>query len=168
MNEKIEAAFNDHLNAEFYSSYLYLSMVNYFAAENLDGMAQWMQIQTDEERAHAMKFLAFINQRGGRVVLQQIDKPKIDWSSPLQAFQDAYEHECLISSKINDLVNLAAQEGDHAAHTFLQWFVTEQVEEEDAALTIVDKLKMVGDNTMGLMMMDQQLGQRTAAAASAE
>ena len=168
MNEKIEAAFNDHLNAEFFSSYLYLSMANYFTAENLDGMAQWMQIQTDEERAHAMKFLSFINQRGGRVVLQQIDKPKFEWSSPLEAFQEAYEHECLISSKINDLVNLAGQEGDHAAHTFLQWFVSEQVEEEDAALTIVDKLKMVGDNMMGLMMMDQQLGQRTADAEPAE
>jgi ferritin len=165
MDKKIEAAFNDQVNAELYSSYLYLSMANYFAAENLDGMAQWMRIQTDEERAHGMKFLDFINQRSGRVVLQQIDAPKIEWSSPLEAFQDAYEHECLISSKVNALVDLAVQEGDHAANTFLQWFVSEQVEEEANAQGIVDKLKMVGDNMMGLMMVDQQLGQRTAAAA---
>ena len=168
MNEKIEAAFNDQLNAEVYSSYLYLSMANYFAAENLDGMAQWMRVQTDEEREHGMKFLDFINQRGGRVILQQIDTPKHEWASPLEAFQDAYEHECLISSKINDLVNLAMQEGDHAANTFLQWFVSEQVEEEATAQATVDKLKMVGDHMMGLLMMDQQLGQRTADAAAAE
>ena len=168
MNEKIEAAFNDQLNAEVYSSYLYLSMANYFAAENLDGMAQWMRVQTDEEREHGMKFLDFINQRGGRVILQQIDKPKFEWSSPLEAFQDAYEHECLISSKIDDLANLAMQEGDHAANIFLQWFVSEQVEEEATVQSIVDKLKRVGDNMMGLMMMDQQLGQRSADAGAAE
>jgi ferritin len=162
MNKKIVEAFNDHLNAEFFSSYLYLSMVNYFEAQNLDGMANWMRIQTDEERLHAMKFLDFVNQRGGRVILQQIEQPKTEWSSPLEAFQDAYDHECLISSKINKLVDLATAEGDHAATTFLQWFVTEQVEEESNALSIVDKLKLVGDHSMGLMMMDQQLGLRTA------
>jgi ferritin len=168
MNKKIEEAFNAHLNAELYSSYLYLSMANYFAAENLDGMAQWMRIQTDEEREHGMKFLDFINQRGGRVILEQIDKPKIEWGSASEAFQEAYAHECLISSKINDLVNLATQEGDHAATTFLQWFVSEQVEEEATALSIVERLKMIGENMMGLIMMDQQLGQRTADAGSAD
>ncbi len=168
MNEKIQDAFNEHLNAELFSSYLYLSMANYFAAENLDGMAQWMQIQKDEEREHAMKFVDFMNQRGGRVKLKQIDEPKFEWSSPLEAFQEAYEHECLISSKINKLVDLATAENDHAATTFLQWFVTEQVEEEANALTIVEKLKRIGDNSMGLIMIDEQLGQRTAAASPAE
>ncbi len=168
MNKKIQEAFNEQLNAELFSSYLYLSMANYFASENLDGMAQWMQLQTDEEREHGMKFLDFVNHRGGRVALKQIDEPKFEWSSPLEAFQDAYEHECLISSKINKLMDLTTAESDHAATTFLQWFVTEQVEEEANAQSIVEKLKMIGDHTMGLMMMDQQLGQRTASPAEGE
>jgi ferritin len=161
MDKKIEKAFNEHLNAELFSSYLYLSMANYFEAENLEGMASWMAIQTDEERMHAMKFIDYINDRGGRVVLDQIDKPKTDWDSPLAAFQEAYEHEQLISSKINELVDLSIKENDHAANTFLQWFVSEQVEEEAAAQTIVGKLELIRDNPMGLLMIDQQLGQRT-------
>lgn len=164
MNEKIVEAFNEQLNAELYSSYLYLSMANYFAAENLDGMTAWMRVQTDEESIHAMKFLDHINDRGGRVVLKQIDGPKIEWSSPLEAFEDAYKHECLISSKINALVDLANQERDHAASTFLQWFVTEQIEEEATALAIVEKLRKVGDNPVGLFMIDEQLAQRPPAA----
>jgi ferritin len=164
MNKKIEEAFNEHLNAEFYSSYLYLSMANCFAAQNLEGMAGWMRIQTEEERMHAFKFMDFINERGGRVILKQIDQPRTEWSSPLEAFQDAYSHECLISSKINDLVNPAIEEKDHASNTFLQWFVSEQVEEEATALGIVEKLKLVDDNTMGLLMMDSQLAQRAPSA----
>jgi len=163
MNEKIQDAFNEQLNAELYSSYLYLSMANYFAAENLDGMAAWMRIQTDEERIHAMKFLDQINERGGRVVLKQIDEPKFEWTSPLEAFEEAYSHEQFITSKINALVDLANAESDHAANAFLQWFVSEQIEEEATALTTVEKLKKVGDNPLGLFMIDEQLGQRPAA-----
>jgi ferritin len=161
MNQRITAAFNDHLNAEFFSSYLYLAMVNYFTAKNLEGMAIWMRIQVDEERMHAMKFLDYINNRGGRVVLQQVAQPKIEWANPLDAFQDAYDHECLISRKIHELVDLAVKESDHAANAFLQWFVNEQVEEEANVLRIVEKLKLIGDNATGLLLMDQQLGQRT-------
>jgi len=168
MNKKIEQAFNDHLNAEFFSSYLYLSMANCFTAKNLDGMASWMRLQSEEERVHAMKFLDFINQRGGRVALQQINQPQLDWAAPLEAFQQAYNHEIEISQKIDALVDLATKESDHAAVNFLQWFVSEQVEEEANALAIVDKLKMVGDNMMGVLMMDAQLGQRTAAPAGGE
>jgi len=168
MNKKIEQAFNDHLNAEFFSSYLYLSMANCFTAKNLDGMASWMRLQSEEERVHAMKFLDFINQRGGRVALQQINQPQLDWAAPLDAFQQAYNHELEISKKIDALVDLATKESDHAAVNFLQWFVSEQVEEEANALAIVDKLKMVGDNMMGVLMMDAQLGQRTASPAGGE
>jgi ferritin len=160
MNKTIEKAFNDHLNAEFFPSYLYLSMANYFAAANLEGMGNWMMIQTDEERLHAMKFVDYINDRAGRVVLEQIDKPKTDWQSPLEAFREAYEHEQLISRKINELVDLAIKENDHAANTFLQWFVSEQVEEEATVQAIVGKLELIRDNPMGLLMIDQQLGQR--------
>ncbi len=166
MDKKIEKAFNDHLNAEFFSSYLYLSMSNYFVASNLEGMSAWMRIQTDEERMHAMKFIDFINDRGGRVVLDQIEKPKTEWVSPLEAFQEAYAHEQLISKKINALVDLAIKESDHATNTFLQWFVSEQVEEEATAQAIVGKLELIRDNPMGLLMIDQQLGQRTPSAAS--
>jgi ferritin len=168
MDKKIEKAFNEHLNAEFYSSYLYLSMANYFAYHNLEGMAQWMRVQVEEERIHGMKFIDFINDRGGRVVLEQIDQPKTDWASPLDAFRDAYEHECHISKRINQLVDLAIKDNDHAANTFLQWFVSEQVEEEAAAQAIVGKLELVKDNSMGLLMIDQQLGTRTLAAPAAD
>ncbi len=161
MKRNIEDAFNLHLNAEFYSFYLYLSMANYFAAQNLEGMTHWMRLQSEEERIHAMKFVDFINDRSGRVVLAQIDQPRTDWNSPLEAFEDAYSHEQLISSKINDLVELANQERDHAAHQFLQWFVSEQVEEEATALGIVEQLRRVGDNPVGLLMIDQQLVGRT-------
>jgi ferritin len=165
MNKKIEQAFNDHLNAEFFSSYLYLSMANCFTAKNLDGMAGWMRIQAEEERAHGMKFLNFIHQRAGRVTLQKIDQPQHEWTTPIEAFQQAYDHECEVSRKIDVLVDLATKENDHAAIAFLQWFVSEQVEEEATALAIVDKFKMVGDHPMGILMMDAQLGQRAGAAA---
>ncbi|MHB0960619.1 MAG: ferritin [Pirellulaceae bacterium] len=162
MDKKIETAFNRHLNAEFYSSYLYLSMANCFAAQNLEGMTSWMRIQMDEERMHAMKFVDFINDRGGRVILGQIDKPPSEWSTPLAAFEEALSHERLISKMINELLDLTIKENDHASASFLQWFVNEQVEEEAAAQAIVGKLKLIQDNSMGLLMVDQQLGLRTS------
>jgi ferritin len=168
MEKKVEKAFNAHLNAEFYSSYLYLSMANYFAANNLEGMTTWMRIQVDEERLHAMKFIDFINNRGGRVVLEQIDKPKTEWSGALEAFEEALDHERLVTKKINELLDLAIKENDHAAAAFLQWFINEQVEEEAAAQAIVAKLGLIKDNSMGLLMIDQQLGQRVPAAAGAD
>jgi ferritin len=168
MEKKIEKAFNSHLNAEFYSSYLYLSMANYFAANNLEGMTTWMRIQVDEERLHAMKFIDFINNRAGRVVLEQIDKPKTEWTSALEAFEEALDHERLITKKINELLDLAIKENDHAAASFLQWFINEQVEEEAAAQAIVAKLGLIKDNSMGLLMIDQQLGQRGPAGATAD
>jgi ferritin len=167
VNTKIEKAFNSHLNAEFFSAYLYLSMANYFASQNLEGMLAWMRIQVEEERMHGLKFVQFINDRSGRVILEQIEKPKTDWSSPLEAFQDALEHEQLISKKINELVDLAIKESDHAANSFLQWFVTEQVEEEANVQAIVAKLGLIKDNSMGLLMIDEQLGQRTPGAGAA-
>jgi len=160
LNPKIEQALNDQINAELYSSYLYLSMAAYFESVSLSGMAQWMRIQAQEELGHVMRFFDFINDRDGRVRLTQVDGPKTDWGSPLEAFQEAYEHECKISALIGDLTSLADGEKDHAASTFLQWFVNEQVEEEAAAKAIVDKLKLVGDNGVALFMVDAELGQR--------
>ena len=167
LNPKIQDAFNHHLNQEFFSAYLYLSMASYLEARNLSGMAQWMRIQVQEELFHGSKFIDFVHERGGRVVLKAIEAPKIDWDSPLQVFEEAYQHECVISGMINKLVDLAIAESDHAANSFLQWFVNEQVEEEATVETIVNKLRMVGDNGVALFMLDNELGNRTAAPAPA-
>jgi ferritin len=165
---KIQDAFNKHLNAEMYSSYLYLSMAGYFEAQNLKGMAGWMRKQALEELQHAMKFFDFINERGGEVKLTAVEGPKVEWNSPLDVFQDTYDHECEISGLINNLVSLSIREEDYAASTFLQWFVTEQVEEEAAAQEIRDKLKLASDSAVALFMMDDQLGNRAGSTPAAE
>jgi ferritin len=160
LNPKIQTAFNQQINAELFSEYLYLSMAAHFESESLRGMANWMRIQAGEERMHAMKFYQFILDRGGKVALTQIDAPKTAWNSPLDAFEDAYKHELKVSGLINNLANLTIEEKDHAAHQFLQWFVTEQVEEEANAQLIVDQLKLVGDNGVAIYMLDQELAKR--------
>jgi ferritin len=167
LNEKIQDAFNKQLNAELFSSYLYVSMAAYCESQNLKGMAHWMRLQAQEENMHAMKFFDFINERGGKVVLTQIDAPKVEWSSPLEVFEDTCEHERKVTALIHNLVDLALSEKDHAAYAFLQWFVTEQVEEEASAQEIAGKLKLVGDRAGMLFMLDRELAQRPAPAASA-
>ena len=164
MDQKIQDAFNGQLNAELYSSYLYLSMAAYFESQGLKGMANWMRIQAQEENLHAMKFFDFINERGSRVSLTQINAPKTEWSSPLDVFEDTCTHESKVTGMINELVDLALSDKDHAANAFLQWFVTEQVEEEATAQEIRDKLKLVSDNPVAVFMMDRELGQRVAPA----
>jgi ferritin len=165
LNAKVQDAFNQQINAELFSEYLYLSIAAHFEAENLKGMANWMRIQAGEEHTHAMKFYHFILDRGGKVALTQIEAPKTAWNSPLEAFEDAYKHELKISGLINNLANLAIDEKDHAAHMFLEWFVNEQVEEEAAAQLVVDQLKLVGENGVAIYMIDQELGQRQPTAA---
>ena len=166
LNPKIEEAFNRQLNAELFSSYLYLSMAAYFESQNLKGMAHWMRIQVQEENLHGMKFFDFINERGGRVTLTEIAAPQVEWTSPVAAFQAAYEHECKVSGLINELADLALSEKDHAANAFLQWFITEQVEEEASVLEITEQLKLAGDQGSLLLMLDRELGQRTPPAAA--
>ncbi|MEE8451178.1 MAG: ferritin [Thermoguttaceae bacterium] len=162
LSPKIQDALNSQLNAEFFSSYLYLSMAAHFERSSLPGMATWMRFQAQEELGHALKFLNFINDRNGCVLLAEIEGPRTEWSSSLEAFEEAYAHEQKISGLINDLANLAREERDHATETFLQWFITEQVEEEASVSTVVDQLKLVGDNGVALFMVDGQLGQRVA------
>jgi ferritin len=135
-------------------------MSAYFESENLPGMAHWMRVQAAEEHTHAMKIFGYVNARGARVTLMQIDAPKTTWSSPLNAFEEAYAHEQKITGMINDLFNLAAAERDGASHDFLEWFCREQVEEEASAQLIVAQLKMVGDSGPTRFMLDAQLGQR--------
>ena len=172
VSEKMQDALNGQLNAELYSAYLYASMSAYFESVNLSGFANWMRIQVQEETVHAYKFYSFINERDGRVVLSAIEAPPTDWDSPLAAFEAAYQHEQKVTGLINDLVNLAVSEGDHATNIFLQWFVTEQVEEEASANEVIQKLKLIGDAKGGLFMLDREMGQRvftppTTAGASA-
>jgi len=160
LSQKIQDAFNQQLNAELYSAYLYLSMSAYFESVTLKGMANWMRIQAQEEVQHAERFYNFINERGGRVLLAPIEGPKTEWHSPLEVFEETCVHEAKVTGLINELVDLATMEKDHAANAFLQWFVTEQVEEEAAPKEIADKLKLAASNTSVLLMIDQELGQR--------
>jgi len=161
LSDKIEKALNKQINAEIYSSYLYLSMCAYFDSVNLTGLAKWMHTQVQEELFHAMKFFDYVNERGGRVILKEIDKPKTDWDSPLDAFKDAFKHEQKVTKMINELVDLAISEQDHATNNFLQWFVEEQVEEEASVDEVVQKLKLIGTEGGGLFMLDRELGMRT-------
>ncbi len=160
IDKKMQGAFNEQINAELYSAYLYLSMVAYFESINLPGFAAWMRAQTQEELMHAMKIYDYVNERGGRVILKSIGKPQTEWKSPLDAFEAAYEHEQKVTGLINGLVNLAIEEKDHAANMFLQWFVNEQVEEENNADAIVQKLKLMADAPGGMYMLDNEMGQR--------
>ncbi len=163
LSERMEKALNKQINAELYSAYLYLSMVSYFESVDLAGCAHYMKAQTQEEMIHAMKIYDFVIERGGRVLLEAIDAPKQEWDSPLAAFEHAYEHEKYVTSLINDLMNLAIEEKDHATQIFLQWFVSEQVEEEASASGVVQKLKLAGGpegKGGGLFMVDRELGQR--------
>jgi len=168
LSTKIEDAFNEQLNKELFSAYLYLSMSSWFDTQNLGGMAQWMRLQAQEELQHAMKFYDFVLNRDGRVTLSQIDTPKKEWESALTVFQEAYDHERMITGSINDLVNLSLEERDHAAVAFLQWFVTEQVEEEATVQRIAEKLRMVGDDKVATLILDSELNQRSQAGEATE
>jgi ferritin len=156
----MQEALNSQLNAELYSSYLYLSMASYYESVDLTGFAHWMRTQAQEELFHAMKFYDFVNERSGKVTLQEIEGPPVEWESPSAPFEHAYQHEQKVTGLINDLVNLAIEEKDHATNNFLQWFVKEQVEEEASANEVVQKLKLTGGEGNGLFMLDSELGQR--------
>lgn len=161
LSKKMQDALNKHLTEEFYSSYLYLSMSAHFEALNWKGFANWFRIQSQEEYGHAMKFYAYILQAGGKVTLKQVDAPKTTWKSVMEAYKDTLAHEQKITGLIHKLVDLAMQSKDYATNNFLQWFVTEQVEEEATVEEIIHKLEMIGDNKGGLYMLDRELGART-------
>lgn len=160
LSERMEKALNDQIMWELYSSYLYLSMSAHFLSVNLGGFANWMRVQAQEELVHAVKFYDFVNERGGRVVLQTVKAPPSEWTTPVAVFEDTLKHERQVTKRINDLVDTALKEKDHATNIFLQWFVTEQVEEEASAKQILEKLKLLGDARGGLFMMDRELAQR--------
>lgn len=162
LSEKMLNELNEQINAELYSAYLYLSMSAWFEDENLPGFAAWMRMQAQEESAHAMRFFAYITERGGRVKLGAIDAPPAEWKSPEAAFENVLEHERKVTSLIHKLVELARGENDYATDAMLQWFVNEQVEEEATAEDILQKLRRLKDSPQGLFMLDATLGERQA------
>lgn len=160
MNEKIKRAFTEQIKLELESAYIYLSMATYLYNEGFDGMAKWMRVQAQEEVEHAMKFFDHLVERGEKVDLLPLKVEKTTWESPLEAFKDAYQHEIFITGKINELMKLALEVGDHPARVLLDWFVAEQVEEEAQTSQIANMLEKIGNSPNGLFMLDRELGKR--------
>jgi ferritin len=158
--KKIEDAFNAQINAEIYSSYLYLSMSAALEKMNLPGFASWMRVQAQEEMTHAMKFYDHIIERDGTVALTAIDGPPMKWKDVKAVIAETLEHEQKVTGLINDLMDLSMTENDHAGRMFLQWFVTEQVEEEATAMEILGKLEIAGDSAGGLYLLDKEMAGR--------
>jgi len=161
MKKKMVKALNDQMNVELFSAYLYFSMSTYFRDKNLNGFTHWMELQVQEELTHAQKLSNYISERRGTVILEAIEKPKHSWKSPLDAFENAFEHEKMISKRINDLVKLAREENDNATYNFLQWFVSEQVEEESTVDAIVQNLKLIDGFGPGLFILDKDMNSRS-------
>lgn len=162
MKDELRDAFIEHMNAEFESYYLYLSMAGWFEDKSWPGFANWMEMQAEEERAHAMKFYEFLLDLGHLPKLLAISEPKSDWNNPLEIYEAALEHEKLITSKIHKLYDKAVEANERPAMPFLNFFLEEQVEEENTVGEIVDRMKRVADSPQGLMMMDNELGSREA------
>lgn len=160
IDKRMQEALNNQINEEMFSSYLYLSMSAYFESKSLLGFAHWMKTQAQEEMLHTMKFYSYILERGGKVELQAMAAPKKEWTSVLNAFEEALAHEEHITSCINDLMSVAMEVKDHATQNLLKWFVDEQVEEEATANEVVDKLRMIGDHGPMLLMQDKEMSQR--------
>ena len=168
LSEKLLEAINDQINFEIHSALIYKAMQAYFESEDLPGMANWMDIQFQEEMSHAEKMFHFVCEAGGRVKMLAMDEPQNEYSSPLDAFQLALSHEQIVTGRINNLMDLAQTEKNHAAQIFLQWFVTEQIEEEASVGYIIAQLKRIKEDGRGLMMIDQELSKRTFAPIAAE
>lgn len=168
LNKRIEEEINKQINAEIWSAYMYLSMSAYFEHEGLSGFANWMKIQYHEELTHAMKFFDYVNNRGGRVKLMPIEGVPTEWKDAVEVFEETYEHEQKVTQLIYNLADVAKEERDHATISMLNWFLDEQVEEEDAASSILDQLKRIGAKGHGMLMMDRELGQRVFVDETAE
>lgn len=156
----VQDQFNAQMTREFYSSHLYLAMAAWFESKNLPGFAHWMKVQAEEERSHALKFYKHVVDRGGRVTLDKIDKPQVEWESPLAAFEQTLKHEQEITANVNALVDTSMAQKDHAASSFLKFFVDEQVEEEAQVEVIVNQLRMIGSSAGNLFYIDKHLAKR--------
>ena len=162
ISEKMATAINDQMIREIYSAYLYMSMSNFSSNLGLKGFANWLMVQYHEEMFHAMKMYEYLQSRGCEIKLTQIDEPPAKWESPLDMFEKVLEHERKVTAWINELMEIAIEEKDHASRIFLQWYVTEQIEEEENDNDIIAPLKLIGDNAQGLMMLDKELAARIA------
>jgi len=160
LSEKMADALNGQVNKEMYSAYLYMSMSAYSTYTGLKGFANWFMVQYQEEMTHAMKIYDYLNAQGAQVKLAAIAQPPTEFVSPLDMFEKTLEHEKFVTKSINELVDLAIQENDHATNIFLQWFVTEQIEEEGNDTEIISELKLIGEDGRGLLMLDRELAQR--------
>lgn len=160
INKNVEAAINEQIKNEFHSAFVYLSMCAQCEAINLPGFASWLRLQYEEESAHALRLFDFLNDRGGRVELKAIEQPPIEFSSPLQLFENVLAHEQKVTKMIHDLYALSVKENDYPTQVEMQWFITEQVEEEKNAGDIVEQIKLAGDNNTGLLILDRELGNR--------
>ena len=161
IKDNILTSLNAQINLEYHSSYSYLAMSKYFLEQNLNGFANWMRVQAQEELVHGMKIFDFVNERDGSIQFSDIKKPRQHWDSPLNAFEDALDNEKIVSESIYNIVDLSLSERDHATNAFLQWFVSEQVEEESLIKEVIDNLKLVGNDGNGLFLLDRDLSQRT-------
>ena len=160
LSEKLQNALNDQMTFELYSAYIYKAMAAYFRPQELNGFANWLEVQALEELTHGERFYLYINETGGRARFGAIDEPKFDYGSPVEPIETALHHEELVTERINKLADMALKESAHATRIFLDWIVTEQIEEEASVGAIVVKLSLIGDNRPALLMLDQELGQR--------
>ncbi|MDT8370002.1 MAG: ferritin [Longimicrobiales bacterium] len=163
MDRAVQDALNEQIGQEFYAAYLYLAMSAHFGSKSLLGFAKWMRLQAEEEVAHAMRLFDHMNRRGATVKFGGVDAPPAEFGNPLEIFRTALEHEKKVSGMIHELYDLAVEKHDHASQLELQWFITEQVEEEDSVQTIVDQLKMAGENEAAIFMLDRELSGRSDA-----
>jgi ferritin len=160
LDQRMQDAFNSQINWEFYSAYLYLSMASEFAEMGMSGGQNWMTVQYQEEIAHARIMFSYVLTRGGRVLLEAIEQPQTEWPGGLEMFKEALAHEEKVTARIHDMASLALELKDHATYNFLQWFIGEQVEEEESAMDMVNKFKLAGDTPAGLYQLDKELAAR--------
>jgi ferritin len=160
ITKTVQNAINEQINKELYSSYLYLSMAAYFEDKNLPGFAKWMYVQTEEERGHGMKLFEHLLERSGKVELKPIAGPQTTWNTSLEVFKHVQEHEAAVTASINTLYELALKEKDYPFQVVLQWFISEQVEEEKNAAEIVQQLELIDAKGTAVLMLDHQLGKR--------
>lgn len=161
LNEKMEKEFNEQINKELFSAYLYLDMKSRFSKMNLQGFVNWMDVQVQEEKAHAMGMYDYVLERGGKVELLAIDKPEVEGKTPLEIFEQVLKHEEFVTSRINHLMDVADEVRDRAALSFLDWYLKEQVEEESNVGGVLATLRLIGEDKKALLMLDKDLAART-------
>lgn len=163
ISDELRKAINEQIKVELFSAYMYFAMSAYCADENLSGFSSWMRLQAQEELGHALRFYDFLLERGGRIELQAIEQPPSEFGTPLEVMEKSLEHERFVTARVDSLYDLAVEEGDRSAQVMLQWFITEQVEEESSIGDIVERMKRFGADGPALLMIDTQLGARTSA-----